>query len=292
MGLVDDVCRSAGEGFPFSALLRGRGVMVWLRLVKVCATDHGLAGVAWMVTDRKRRVVAVCGAVSLVLLLAGCSGSSGDGGDGKPSAAPLATASARHGAAKASADPQAAEKTAVGCPKLATSTDIPRTAPAAEWDLVSTVAVPTSKTAGPAVVDGDVAECFAHSPTGALFAAAQIGTRYAFTKNWETVVEKQTYGDGKQVLLDKRRAYEATAEPVAPVPGELGQFAGYQFVTYTPQTAVLQMVSRFAAGAMQVSTVTLQWDAGRRDWLYEIPSVTPPQKTVDTLDGYVVWGGL
>ncbi|WP_329167518.1 hypothetical protein OHB49_45615 (plasmid) [Streptomyces sp. NBC_01717] len=178
------------------------------------------------------------------------------------------------------------------CPKLATSTDIPRTAPTADWALVSTVAVPTSKDAGPAVVDGDVARCFAHSPTGALFAGAQIGTRYAFTKDWEKVVEKQTYGDGKQVLLDKRRAYEATAEPVAPVPGELGQFAGFQFVTYTPQTAVLQMVSRFEAGTMQVSTVTLKWDTGRGDWLYEIPSVTPPQKTVDTLDGYVVWGGL
>uniref|UniRef100_A0AAU1M5N5 DUF8175 domain-containing protein n=1 Tax=Streptomyces sp. NBC_00148 TaxID=2903626 RepID=A0AAU1M5N5_9ACTN len=154
------------------------------------------------------------------------------------------------------------------------------------------MAVPTSKTAGPAVVEGDLARCFAHSPTGALFAAAQIGTRYPFTKDWEKVVEQQTYGDGKQLLLDKRRAYEATAEPIAPVPGELGQFAGFQFVTYTPQTAVLQMVSRFEAGTMQVSTVTMQWDDGEGDWLYEIPSVTPPQKTVENLDGYVVWGGL
>ncbi|WP_406332410.1 hypothetical protein [[Kitasatospora] papulosa] len=183
--------------------------------------------------------------------------------------------------------------TATGdCPDLPTSTDIPRTAPEAEWGLVSTVAVPTSKTAGPAVVEGDLARCFAHSPTGALFAAAQIGTRYPFTKDWEKVVERQTYGDGKQLLLDKRRAYEATAEPIAPVPGELGQFAGFQFVTYTPQTAVLQMVSRFEAGTMQVSTVTMQWDDGEGDWLYEIPSVTPPQKVVENLDGYVVWGGL
>ncbi|SFT20863.1 hypothetical protein [Streptomyces sp. ok210] len=233
-----------------------------------------------MVTVRKRRVGAVYGAVPLVLLLAGCSSS--DGGDGKPSAAPLATASATHGAAKASADPPAAEETAVDCPQLATSTDIPQTAPAAEWAPVSTVAVPTSKTAGPAVVDGDVAECFAHSPTGALFAAAQIGTRYAFTKNWETVVEKQTYGDGKQLLLDKRRAYEATAEPVARVP-----IRRLHPTDRGPADSV-PVRGGHHAGVHR----DLKWDTGRGDWLYEIPSVTPPQKTVDTLDGYVVWGGL
>ncbi|MFJ2561321.1 MULTISPECIES: hypothetical protein [unclassified Streptomyces] len=177
-----------------------------------------------------------------------------------------------------------------GCPGLTASQDIPRTAPAADWDLVSTVAVPTSKDSGPAVVEGDIARCYAHSPTGALIAAAQIGTRYAFADDWKKVVEEQTYGDGKELLLETRGAYEETAEPVAPVPGELGQFAGYQFVTYTPETAVLQMVSRFDQGVMQVSTVTLRWADG--DWQYEIPSVTPPQKTVTSLEGYVVWGGL
>jgi hypothetical protein len=178
------------------------------------------------------------------------------------------------------------------CPALPASAQIPRTAPPADWNLVSTVAVPSSKEAGPAVVDGDVARCFAHSPTGALVAGAQIGTRYAFAADWAKVVEQQTYGDGKQLLLDKRRAYEKTAEPIAPVPGELGQFAAFQFVTYSPQTAVLQMVTRFETGVMQVSTVTLRWDTGLGDWLYEIPSVSAPQKAVDSLDGYVPWGGL
>uniref|UniRef100_UPI000AE306B9 hypothetical protein n=1 Tax=Streptomyces sp. Wb2n-11 TaxID=1030533 RepID=UPI000AE306B9 len=66
-----------------------------------------------------------------------------------------------------------------------------------------------------------------------LVAAAQIGTRYAFADDWERVVKRQTYGDGKQLLLDKRREFEKDAASVAPVPGELGQFAGYQYVTYT-----------------------------------------------------------
>jgi hypothetical protein len=190
----------------------------------------------------------------------------------------------------ASTQPSASAGSGDNCPEPAVSQDIPRAAPPADWNLFNTVAVPASTTEGPARSDGDVARCFAHSPTGALFAAAQIGTRYAFAENWEEVVEKQTYGDGKKTLLDKRSAYEKTAEPIAPVPGELGQFTGFQFVTYTPQTAVLQMVSRFESGTLQVSTVTLQWNKG--DWLYEIPAVTAPQKTIDSLEGYVSWGGL
>ncbi|MEJ8662308.1 hypothetical protein [Streptomyces sp. MS1.AVA.4] len=176
------------------------------------------------------------------------------------------------------------------CPDLAGSQTMPRTAPPADWQLVRSAAVPVSKEAGPAKVEGDVARCYAHSPTGALVAAAQIGTRYLVAEDWQTVMKEQTYGDGKDLLLEKREAFEKEQPSVAPVPGELGQIAGFQYVTYTEQTAVLQVVTRFGSGVLQTSTLTLRWHGG--DWQLEIPAVSPPQRTVDDLSGYVPWGGV
>ncbi|MEU4924619.1 hypothetical protein AB0G29_35360 [Streptomyces parvus] len=192
----------------------------------------------------------------------------------------------------ASASTSAAPDGGTGeCPEPAVSEDLPRTAPDARWELTRTVALPVSETAGPARVDGDVARCYAHSPTGALIAAAQISARYVVAEDWARVVKEQTYGAGQQPLLEQRTAYEKTAEPVAPVPGELGQVAGFQFVTYTPQTAVLQLVNRFGdSGVMQATTITLRWHKG--DWQMELPDVAPPQRTVDDLTGYVPWGGV
>lgn len=179
------------------------------------------------------------------------------------------------------------------CPPFTgASTDIPTSPPAVSWGLFQTVAVPSSPQAWPAVVEGDVARCYAHTPTGALVAAVQIGTRYPFADDWETVVERQTYGDGKAALTKARKAYEATAEPVAPAPGELGQVAGFQFVTYTDDLAVIEIVTRFSTGSLQASTVTMRWDDARQDWLYEIAARTAPQKRVSSLTGYVQWGGI
>lgn len=62
-----------------------------------------------MVTVRHKRGAAVSGALALAAVLAGCGGG---GSDDKPSAAP-STAVSTPGVAKASVDPQAAEKAAV-----------------------------------------------------------------------------------------------------------------------------------------------------------------------------------
>lgn len=229
----------------------------------------------WQASGLFLAVLVVMGVV--VVLTTGDRSSSNDAapGSGAASSSPSASASAGEDG---------------GCPELAASGSVPRTAPAAEWQLVRSAAVPVSKKAGPAVVEGDVARCYAHSPTGALFAAAQIGTRYLVADDWQTVVKEQTYGDGQLLLLEKRAEFEKSQPSVAPVPGELGQIAGFQYVTYTPDTAVLQVVTRFGSGVLQASTLTLRWHGG--DWQLEIPAVSPPQRTVDDLAGYVPWGGV
>lgn len=233
----------------------------------------------WQMSALFLAVLLVLGV--LVVIKSGGGSSKGEAGPSAPTSSPSASASTGKGA----------------CPELTdTGQEIPRTAPPANWALFRTVAVPSSKASGPAVVNGDVARCYAHTPTGALFAAAQISIRYTVASDWQTVIKKQTYGDGQAGLIKQRAKYEKEHTPVAPVPGELGQFAGFQFVTYSKDIAVLQLVTKFsgssADSALQVSTVTLHWDSTKGDWLYEIPAVAAPQKSVPDLSGYVTWGGL
>src|SRR4051794_28153543 len=54
------------------------------------------------------------------------------------------------------------------------SQEIPQTPPEANWELVGKIAAPKSRTVGPGVDTAKRRMCFAHSPTGALFAAANF----------------------------------------------------------------------------------------------------------------------
>src|SRR4051812_26504811 len=51
------------------------------------------------------------------------------------------------------------------------SQQVPQTPPDAQWELVGTIAAPKSDAIGPGIEKGTRRLCFAHSPTGALFAA-------------------------------------------------------------------------------------------------------------------------
>ena len=53
---------------------------------------------------------------------------------------------------------------------------IPATPPESEWELVDGIASPQSDTVGPGVREGKRRLCYAHSPTGALFAAVNFLT--------------------------------------------------------------------------------------------------------------------
>ncbi|GAA2110913.1 hypothetical protein [Streptomyces synnematoformans] len=224
--------------------------------------------------------VGFMGVVVLMLVVVLVAGDGNDdGGDqAAPSPAPSTSASR----------PDAGD--GEGCPELEESDEVPDGPPPANWDLFRTVALPVSKEAGPAVIDGDVARCYAHSPTGALMAAVQIGTRYTLAEDWQTVMEEQTYGDAKDQLIEARSELEATAPPPAPAPGELGQIAAFDITTYSPDTAVVQLVTRFVDGSLQASTATLRWMDG--DWRYEVSETSAPQKTVLSTTGFTEWGGV
>ncbi len=76
-------------------------------------------------------------------------------------------------------------------------------------------------------------------------------------------------------------------------PGTYGQIAGFRFVTYTPDVAVIQFVTRFRNGNLQVTTTTVRWLSG--DWKQQLQpdgSESPTAQSVSSLAGFVPWGGL
>lgn len=176
------------------------------------------------------------------------------------------------------------------CPAFPKSSKTePTSAPDAEWSLFSTVALPSSVSDGPAKVDGDVGRCFARTPTGAMLASIQVPIRVMHAADWRPVTELQTTGPGKKQLIKVR---EDTGPPPEPDMGELGQIAGFRIVTYSPDTAVVEIVTRFAdTGTLQVTTNTMKWSSQRADWQYELTKGAP-SKTVDDLTGYVPFSGV
>jgi hypothetical protein len=133
---------------------------------------------------------------------------------------------------------------------------------------------------------------FEQTPTGALIAAAQISSRFLISpgQDWRKVVKDQVAPDaGRDAYVDKRA--KVTVSTVAP--GTYGQFAGFRFVTYSSETAVIQYVTRFTNGNLQVTTDTVRWIDG--DWKLQLQpdgSPSPTAQGVTSLTGFVPWGGL
>jgi len=159
------------------------------------------------------------------------------------------------------------------------------------WQLFSGVALPYSPTAGPLKVDGPVYGGFERSQTGALIAAAHLGTRYLLTpgEGWREVVQRQVLpGAGRDAFIAARAGVELDDPP-----GTYGQLAGFRVVAYTGDVAVIQEVARFAlTGRLQATTTTLKWSGG--DWRLELQpdgSTSPTAQAVPDMDSFVVWGG-
>lgn len=173
-------------------------------------------------------------------------------------------------------------------------TVVPTVAPSdVTWQLVGQSAVPVSASAGPRSVTGGTASGYAHTPQGALVAAAQLSTRAGFSagkKSWEPTITKQFVpSSDREQLLALLRAQPG--EPAAP--GELSPIAGFVYQAYSPDTAVIGVVYRAPGGAnsYHVLTTTLQWRDG--DWMMVAPpggSWTSVSRPATDLTGVVEWG--
>lgn len=163
------------------------------------------------------------------------------------------------------------------------------TAPKSKWELVGTMAVPTDpSTAGPGTVGKDgLRSCFAQSPTGALYATANI---WAASFN----------GSAKQVYLDlaadsptRDKAVKAINEgkDVGGGSSPKLQIAGFVMHSYTPTAAVVELAFKTADGGYGALSTSLLWEDG--DWKLDMPAAGGGTvRQVSDLSSFIPWAGV
>jgi hypothetical protein len=204
-----------------------------------------------------------------------------------PSVPPAAAASTPATSPAAStADPTTADSS---CELPAGDQSIPTTPPAADgWEVNRRVVVPRSAIHGPARTDPDgFRRCFAHTPTGALFAAynaiAAIGDQH---KVLATVPKLMLPGPDTDALLEELRGE-------TPTDSEAVQLAGYRILDATADRVTVVLAVPVESEYMSLN-LTLVWHHG--DWRVVPP---PPGEPVGApfsqhrdLDDFVSWKGL
>ncbi|MCB5294514.1 hypothetical protein [Arthrobacter sp. SO3] len=202
-----------------------------------------------------------------------------------PAASPGSTTAA---APTKSAD--AAGKSVCGLPS-STETAL-GTAPKSKWELVGKMAAPTDpKTFGPGVTDGDgFRSCFANSPTGALYAAANIvSLGSSGTQDELKLADKSLVpGPGRDAAMKAAKTRTSTAGS-----GETAQVSGFLIKSYSPTEADVDLAIKLPNGALAHSVLSLRWVAG--DWKVKASDdgqIFNGVAQLSDLSGYILWSGV
>jgi len=154
------------------------------------------------------------------------------------------------------------------------------------WELVGKMIAPTApKTYGPAVVDDGFRTCFAHSPMGALYAAANF---------WATATLKSPPDVYRRLAARSAAQQQAIKASVGQEPG-LGstgglQIAGFSFSSYSSSRAIIRLAFRARNGRLAEIISTMLWTG--KDWRYEIPlDQQPPTSALSDLSNFIGWTG-
>ena len=214
-------------------------------------------------------------AVLLAGTLASCSG------DEEPSTQPSTSESPT----RTDGTPANASDSICGLP--AGDGSIPQEGPEADWMLIDGVPMPTSEEHGPGAETDGIHSCFAHTPTGALFAyEAFLADSYSSENAPADVFRARVVDDAnRERQIDDVRGQDRGEgnQGVNPV--------GFAFLAYSPTTTTINFAYSVEGAAGYVSIpATLQWQDG--DWYVVAPPAKPPAAKLNDLDGYVEWSGL
>ena len=175
-------------------------------------------------------------------------------------------------------------------------TAVPTEAPAGtSWTIYNTVALPSIAGVGPTHVDGAIATGYAHTPVGALLAVANESYRYVLADDttWRAAAAAMLApGPGFNAWLTVRASH-----PYGPGGAagndHLAQIAAFQFVSYSPSDAAIQLVTETSDGIYQVVPMHVVWDG--TDWRF-VPGPDGGQganvQTVPSIDGFIEWRGV
>jgi hypothetical protein len=149
------------------------------------------------------------------------------------------------------------------------------------------MAVPGSRELGPGVVEPNDRRCFAHSPAGALFAAANL---LAVTS--PPFATDPVRANAHFVRNRVWRIY--ASQPAIPQdPGTRMQVAGFRVDPFGGDRVDVTLALRTSVSGGQLASIVyvMRWVSG--DWRVELQSVDEPFTVagLDGLAGFVPWGG-
>lgn len=215
-------------------------------------------------------VIALLGAITVIVVVRGNSTSSAP--QPQPVPAPGSPSVVSSASAGAPFTPCAPVDQAQGGPITE--------APVTTWDLVDTLAVP-STAGGPGKVDGGLATCYSPDTLGALTAAAQIYLRANVTGG-ETVREQQTTSDNQMRSEEAKRQWEEN-----PRTKPWLQLRGFQIGTIEDNRVDAALQLKSADGQLTpVFRFQMVWSG--TDWLMG-PSYD--ESSYDS-SGLILWEGV
>ncbi|MBD1540373.1 hypothetical protein HC749_19700 [Arthrobacter sp. S13_S34] len=160
------------------------------------------------------------------------------------------------------------------------------TAPETKWELVGTMAAPTDPKIGPGKTDDQgIRSCFAHTPTGALYAAVNLWA-LGSDPSKERAIADQLAAKGPG-----REAGMKAPQTAAPTSSVKVQIAGFN-VSYTANQAVVELAFKADTGALASVRTTLLWQDG--DWKGVVADNGTPleePRQIRDLSGFITWSG-
>lgn len=221
-------------------------------------------------------IVALIVAMGVVLSVRGLMG------DDEEAAPPPSSSSS------SSTQPEGDAKSVCGLPGHETSGTVNR-APDAEWRLIGSIAAPHVEKVGPGKIDDDgFGYCYAHTPEGAVVAAANVFPQSSISKFQAKTYDKQLVpGPGRDVAM--KAVEDGTAEGIPS--DERLQIAGFRLSRYTGDEAEVEVVTA-SEGRYFTGPIRLQWSGG--DWkmiVNDDGSLSGESTEIPDLSGYIAWSG-
>lgn len=223
--------------------------------------------------EKKSRSRAVWVAVAVLVVVLAAVGTGWLLGAGARDGEPEPGAQGQSGGASAEAG--GGSDSACGLPDG--SQAVPAEGPEAEWETLQGHTVPVSKKFGPGQLEGEDRSCFAHSPTGALFAALNTGR--VLPK--EHLLKHVTKGPRRDALED---APAATVDPDSRT-----VVRGFKIEVAGEDEVLVRPVYSTDGGGLYEVPVRVVWEDG--DWMIDGSADARSEPAdVDSLEGYVTWG--